>query len=109
MQFPTRPWMLRPVLRVFFLLSGLTVLAAPRPPLPPWPEIALFRWSFDEAYSVAANKSPSATTLDATVWAESWSGYALNRQGRHVQPVLLPLQSAGAWPVLAGDQGTIRF
>ena len=99
--------MLRPVLWVFFLLSGLTVLAAPRPPLPPWPEIALFRWSFDEVYSTSASKSPSAATVDATLWAESWSGYALNRAGKHIEPVLLPLQSAGFLPVL-GDQGTIR-
>lgn len=71
-----------------FIVSGL---AKPRPPSPPWPEIGnLFCESFDQPYSFSTN-----VPIDTNIWAESWSGYALNRMQSIVQPFTVPMVNAG--------------
>lgn len=82
--------------------------AKPRSLLPPWPEIKLHRWGFDEPYSLSLTNAGKTTTIDETVWAESWSGYALNRSEKALKPAALPIATADAW-LLAPQQGTVRF
>ncbi len=99
------PPMLMAALACWPLLSS----ARPRPPLPPWPEVFLQRLTFDEPYALpagtGAERSPS---IDASTWVESWSGYALNRQDDHLNPVIMPMVTTEQWNV-APDAGIIRF
>jgi len=81
----------------------------PRPPLPPWPEVSLSSWRFDEPYALLNEEvSGKQGNLDRSIWMESWSGYALNRQGQVLKPVALPMATAEHWNV-APQEGTIRF
>ncbi|HOC56462.1 MAG TPA: hypothetical protein PKI20_12640 [Verrucomicrobiota bacterium] len=97
-------------LAVFVLLAAVSVnstLAKPRPPSPPWPEIGnLFCESFDQPYSFPTNQA-----LDTNVWAESWSGYALNRTQPSVQPFTVPMVNPGTNRTLNFDpeRGAIRI
>jgi len=82
-------------------------MAKPRSPLPPWPEIPLQRWDFDAAYwaSLGEAESPAAGFGD---FAESWSGFALQRDGLSVSPIVMPGVDANGHTNIAA-QGTIRF
>ena len=78
--------------------------ARPRPPLPPWPGIAnLCSESFDQPAGFAADQ-----TIDPGVWAESWSGYCLDRTSSAVVPWSLPMETADRTLVDASG-GAIRF
>ena len=78
-----------------FLVAGLLIssqsgaLAKPRRPLPPIPPTGpvLFSESFDEAYTVGATNAQ--VTLGNYTYAESWTGYALQRSGT-ITPFLIP-------------------
>jgi hypothetical protein len=67
-----------------------TASAEPRSPLPPWPEETLRIWQFDEPLrAYETNQTGGALIVDSSVWVESWSGYALNRQGVSVKPIAM--------------------
>jgi hypothetical protein len=84
--------------------------AAPRPPLPPWPEVYLYQWSFDEPYTTPAlAQRSSGKASEAPAWVESWSGYAINRSGGQIQPIQLPLKAENGYPMVASGMGTLRF
>jgi len=87
------------------IVSLQTAAARPRPPLPPLPEIGrLSHQRFDEPW-----RAPTHQGIDSTTWLESWSGYALNRQGLSVWPWVVPMLDATGRPNVGAQQGTIRF
>jgi len=92
-------------LAILTIVAGsLNVFALPRPPLPPVPSFGLlFNEGFNQPYEWAAN-----TAIDSAIWTESWSGWALNRQGVVVQPWVVPMVVSNAFRVDAG-RGAIRF
>lgn len=81
--------------------------ARPRPPAPPWPELSLARWNFDEPLAVGTNLSPAQ--LAALHRAESWSGYALVRAGLAAEPVWLPAVSDSGRVQVVPEAGAVRF
>ena len=86
-----------------FIVSSL---AKPRPPSPPWPEVgSLFHESFDQPYSFPTNQ-----IIDTNIWAESWSGYSLNRMSPAVQPFTVPMINPGTNRTLNFDpeRGAVR-
>lgn len=92
---------------VFLLFAVSAGLAKPRPPSPPWPEIGnLLSESFDQPYSFPTNQ-----VIDPSIWAESWSGYALDRTRTAVQPFAVPMINAGTNRTLNFDpeRGAIRI
>jgi len=93
----------------FILFATFTAGASPRPPQPPWPESTLRIWRFDEPYLASfQTKKEAAVVVDGSVWVESWSGYSLNRQGRVVKPISLPMATTNRWNI-APDVGAVRF
>ena len=97
------------ILGAVILLHIPDTIAKPRFPLPPWPESTLRIWQFDEPYlAYVTNKTGAALFVDSSVWVESWSGYALNRQGVSVKPVAMPMVTTNQWNV-APQQGAVRF
>ncbi|MBP7826891.1 MAG: hypothetical protein KA236_10115 [Verrucomicrobia bacterium] len=112
-----RPVIARECQPVLLKVCAFTVLmavagsapAAPRTPLPPWPETTLHIWQFDEPYEAGyGRKTERAVVVDPSVWVESWSGYALNRQGYRVRPVALPMVTTDRW-IVAPETGCVRF
>jgi hypothetical protein len=97
------------IVALIFLLPGARgAETKPRAPLPPWPEIHLAKWAFDEPLLAYAQRSSGQpVTIDRTTWIESWSAYALNRQNATVQPLILPMATTNQWN-LAPDEGAIR-
>jgi hypothetical protein len=82
-------------------LSPLQSFAKPRPPGPPIPERGeLYHQGFDAAYL-------SKAAVDTSLWAESWSGYALIRTGKTVTPFVIPMAGTNRWNVTPGA-GSIR-
>lgn len=80
-------------------------VARPRPPVPLPPEVGYLCYQrFDEPWITLTNQA-----ADAETWAESWSGYALNRRGVSVSPWLIPALDASARPNIGVGEGTIRF
>ena len=80
---------------LLFCADGVS--AKPRPVGPPWPEAGKsFHEGFDQPLA-----GPTNQVIDAAVWAESWSGYALTRQqGTVVAPWVVPvLATNGAYRV----------
>jgi len=78
--------------------------ALPRPPQPPVPSFGLlFNDGFNQPYEWPANSA-----IDSAIWTESWSGWALYRQGVVVQPWIVPMVVSNAFRVDAG-RGAIRF
>ena len=91
-------------------LCAFDLSARPRPPLPPLPELApaLWRASFDEAYSYRmTNAQLSVAGYGELI--ESWSGYALQRSGRSVVPFIVPALDSKGRTNIACDAGAIRF
>ena len=86
------------------ILGDAIASAAPRPPQPPIPSFGLlFNEGFNQPYGWPAN-----STIDSTIWTESWSGWALNRQGDVVQPWIVPMVVSNSFRIDAG-RGAIRF
>jgi RHS repeat-associated protein len=73
-------------IQLFFILAAaLPAFSAKLPPAP-WPETSMTRYEgFDEPFS------PTATNYDSSVWAESWSGWALKRETGLAVPYTIPL------------------
>lgn len=83
--------------------------ARPRPPLPPWPELPLQRLQFDEPYAYVNWTEPfQPPAVDSSIWVESWSGYALNRMGKKLDAISLPMVANDQWN-LGPETGAIRF
>ena len=82
--------------------------AAPRPPLPPIPEFAsqLYHESFDALFSSGITNAQ--VTTDKFTYAESWSGYALQRAGDAVVPFVIPALDVKGRTNVSCSQGTIR-
>jgi hypothetical protein len=79
-------------------------ICSPRPPLPPLPSSGLIHTEdFDQP-----SRMPSDQVPDPTVWAESWSGYCLDRNSSNVVPWAIPMAGPDrAWVDPA--TGAIRF
>ena len=92
------------------LAAGLAQhsLAAPRQPLPPWPEWHLRDWRFDEALTNYPNEQLPAV-IEAADLVESWSGYALRRQGDQAAPFVISEHETTNRVNFAVGTGTIRF
>jgi hypothetical protein len=95
------------------LLINLALLfalpAAPRDVLPPWPEPTLGIWGFNHWHAPLL-PTRTAVGIEAAQVAESWSGFALVRDGLSPSPVAIPvLEPANGSRNFAADQGTIRF
>lgn len=91
---------------ITILCSPVVLSAKPRSPSPPWPEIGgLFYEGFDQPYGFPTNQ-----IIDTNIWAESWSGYALNRMLSAVQPFTVPMIDPGTNRTLNFDpeRGAIR-
>jgi len=89
------------------LQAPVNAQTKPRPPFPPWPEQTLIILGFDEPL-IDAEATRLGALVENTVWAPSWSGYALNRQGATVKPVKLPMAANDKW-FIGPEQGAIRF
>ncbi len=86
---------------LFFHCSGV---AAPRPLAPPWPSFGtLHHEGFDQPYGFAPNQ-----VIDPAIWAESWSGYALQRSGTSVVPWAVPMVVSNSFRI-EPERGAIRF
>ena len=98
-----------PRLLALAVLRGFacTAIARPRPGPPPWPELSLARWHFDELLALRTNLT--SAELAVAQRAESWSGYALTRAGDSVLPVWLPALDAAGHTNLALGTGALRF
>jgi hypothetical protein len=59
--------------------------------------------SFNQPYA-----TPKDQAIDSTVWTESWSGWALNRQGTTVTPWVVPMVVSNSFRV-DPERGAIRF
>ena len=87
---------------------GCDGLAAPRPPLPPWPQTALRVFGFDSAYANVPWRN-LALNEEAATLPESWNGYALSREGLVGSPVIIPVQGLEKEVNVAPARGMIRF
>jgi hypothetical protein len=87
-----------------FLAPVADAPAAPRSPQPPWPSLGVVHYqSFNQPYA-----APKDQAIDSTVWTESWSGWALNRQGTTVTPWVVPMVVSNSFRV-DPERGAIRF
>ena len=105
-------------IRLFGLLIAAAVLLAftsplhaePRSPLPPWPEanpISQLKW--DAVLSPMRDNSTVAVGAEGATLVESWSGYALQREGLLVPPFVMPGVNEKGQANLGFKQGCIRF
>jgi hypothetical protein len=85
-------------------LGVATGICKPRPPTPPIPCIGLAHTEhFDQPLQM-----PSDQVIDPSVWAESWSGYCLDRSSSTVVPWAIPMAGTDrTWVDPAS--GAIRF
>jgi len=93
---------------VLLTASSSHLFGKPRQPAPPFPETFLQQWTFDEAYFATVGTNASTVAIDTSVWAESWSGYALARSGQSVNPFSVSMATTNRWSV-APEEGSIRF
>src|SRR5437899_3311042 len=103
--------LLRAVLiAIWVVLSFIPLgsLAEPRSPLPPWPESPLQRWNFDAAYWASPNDVSALAAYSGDL-VESWSGYALQRDGVAASAIVMPGLDANGQTNLAAAEGSIRF
>jgi hypothetical protein len=82
--------------------------AAPRPAWPPWPEPTLALYRFDEVDWHPPLLPPAIGFENASV-QESWSEYALVRDGLSIAPVAVPVIDSTGRRTLAPDSGAVRF
>jgi hypothetical protein len=90
------------------LFQGGTALAAPRDPWPPLPEYVqgLYQQTFDVAYDYGSTNAQ--VVANGYTFDESWSGYALRRDGS-VTPFLIPAVDSSGCTNLTCNAGAIRF
>ncbi len=93
-------------LNLWFFVA--TLMAAPRMPVPPWPEQTFGIWGFDESLWFASFE-PKILGMEAAQTVDSWSGYALLRDLTSASgPVAIPAVD-GAKTNVACERGAIRF
>jgi hypothetical protein len=77
----------------------------PRNPFPPYPELApLYHQSFDEDYFWGETNS-QLSVFGLGFLDESWSGYALQRSGESVVPLLIPALNENGQTNISSDAG----
>lgn len=86
----------------------VTTLARPRPPLPPYPEMELRGWRFDNPAALDAVSLHAFTATNLQV-AESWSGYALDMSGPDPRALIIPAMAATNRFNFARSNGTLRL
>ena len=91
-----------------FLLLSVPAPAAPRPPLPPLPEMHLREWRFDNAFRQYPFGEAPPLIPEADL-VESWSGYALRREGQRAVPFVVPETEPTNRVNFTCGTGTIRF
>jgi hypothetical protein len=77
-------------------------------PQPPWPQATLRIFGFDSAYWKVP-WSDVALYEEQAALAESWSGYALVRDGFVAAPVVIPFAPDEKRPSFAVGTGAVRF
>jgi alpha-tubulin suppressor-like RCC1 family protein len=92
------------------LATASSLCSEPRDPLPPWPEpnpISQLTWN--AVLTPMRDDSTAALGVESATLVESWSGYALQRDGVLVAPVVLPGVNAQGQASLGYRQGCVRF
>jgi hypothetical protein len=92
------------------LATASSLCSEPRDPLPPWPEpnpISQLTWN--AVLTPMRDDSTAALGVESATLVESWSGYALQRDGVLVAPVVLPGVNAQGHASLGYRQGCVRF
>lgn len=93
-------------LTCFLLLVAVDLAAAPRPPIPRFPELTLKSWKFD--YPELVTAEGMGAHVATNLWlAESWSGYSLNMTAEGA--LLLTPAVRGYYSNLKETNGTIRL
>jgi hypothetical protein len=94
---------------LLFLFLGLALdvvsaFALPRSPQPPWPSLGVIHYeSFNQPYDWW-----KTAAVEGSIWTESFSGWALKRQGAAVAPWIVPLIVSNSFRV-DPERGAIRF
>jgi hypothetical protein len=91
------------------LLSSAAHLSAkPRLPVLPWPGGgigALFHENFDQPCRMPTNQ-----VVDTSIWAESWTGWCLDRTGpAPLAPWAVPMVATNGRPIIDSARGAVRF
>lgn len=96
-----------------FLFCPASLSARPRPPAPPLPEMApiLFHEAFDEYYNAGYTTNHEIFVSGYGTLVQSWSGYALQRDGLDLPPFIVPGIATNGNTNLAsnGSGGAFRF
>ena len=87
---------------------AFTSIAAPRAPQPPWPQATLKIFGFDSQYGKAPWRNVAINEEESTL-VESWSGYALERSGLFLSPVVIPVRVSDQELNIVPACGAIRF
>ncbi len=87
--------------------AGLALLARPRSPLPPYPEMDLRSWRFDQTNAVDAEHL-GAISANSVALVESWSGYAWDVTAP-TSPLVLPVVREKGRLNLAPGLGSVRL
>jgi len=90
------------------LFGSSSAHSAPRPAWPPWPEPTLALYRFDEV-DWHAPLRPTALGFENASVQESWSEYALVRDGLSFTPVAVPVVDASGRRSFAPASGSVRF
>ena len=98
-----------------YLLSTALVLATvqlaaakPRPAGPPYPEKHFSSWRFDNTNLLTGAGMAFSAQQNARL-AESWSGYALNMNGKGAELFFAPMVGTNGKPNLVAQCGSIRM
>lgn len=90
------------------LLFTSFALAKPRPPQPPWPQATLKIFGFDSPYQKVPWRNVAINEEESTL-VESWSGFALERNGLFLSPIIIPVRVSDKEVNLAPASGSVRF
>jgi len=92
----------------FILGCSASLCAAPRTAWPPWPEETLASYRFNDVDWHPPFLPPAIGFENAYV-QESWSEYALIRDGLSIAPVLVPNVDTSGRDTFAPAMGSVRF
>ena len=95
---------IRVLVSAILILGVHAGICKPRPLTPPLPSVGLMhREHFDQPLRMASDQ-----VIDPSVWAESWSGYCLDRSSSEVVPWAIPMTVTNrAW--VDSFSGAVRF
>ena len=91
-----------------FLAIAQLATAKPRPAGPPYPEKNLNAWRFDNTNLLTGAGTTYLAQQNARL-AESWSGYALNMNGKSTELFLAPMVGSNGRTNLSAKCGSIRM